>query len=74
MASVVGIVVTGSFLAWCGYLIFCGWLVKNSEGKSESLRDAATAAEAFPFKSLSWLGNLFSKSTDDRKPPDDGPG
>ena len=40
---------TAAVLCWISYLIFCGWLVKHT-GRSESLRDAAVAARAFPWR------------------------
>lgn len=36
-------------LMWLAYLIFCGWLVKQSKDKdTKCLHDAAVAARAFP--------------------------
>ena len=64
------IVVAGYLLAWFGYLIFCGWLVKLTK-QPDALRHAATAARAFPFKSMSWLGDLIARLTSRKPPPRD---
>jgi hypothetical protein len=66
--AILVILVLVPFLAWCAYLIFCRWLVKFT-GDPDDLRHAATAARAFPFKPVAWLGEWLSSRSSNEKTP-----